>query len=75
MLSNALMQSINAYKIDGTAQNAYEENQLNEAYALQGTAPVRFNRILVIFAGAQRDLPENYRGQLPTRKIVLTTSA
>jgi hypothetical protein len=59
------MQSINAYKIEGTAQITYEENQLNEAYPSQGTAMGSFNSHLVILAHAQRDLEEHYRGQTP----------
>jgi hypothetical protein len=59
------MQSMNAYKIDGTAQNTYEETQLNEAYASQGTAQGSFISIPVILARAQRDLQEHYRGQTP----------
>jgi hypothetical protein len=53
----------------------YEKNQLNEAYASQGSPTVGLLSTLVISTGAQRDLQEHYMGQTPSEKTVLTTSA
>jgi hypothetical protein len=57
------MHSINACKIDVTAQIMYEENHLNEAYPFQGTTVISLKSFLVVLATAQRDLQEYYTGQ------------
>ncbi len=57
------MHSINACKIDVTAQIMYEENHLNEAYPFQCTTSASLKSCLVVLATAQRDLQENYTGQ------------
>ena len=57
------MHSMNACKIDVTAQVMYEENYLNEAHPLQCTTSTSLKSLLIVLAAAQGDLQEYYMGQ------------
>ena len=63
------MHSMNACEIDGA--RVFQVVISYETYPSQDTTLVRLNRLLIILAGAQRDLQESYRRRYHLRRKYL----